>query len=406
MASPASIRLALVALALSCASASPAERPSAGVDVSSPDRRVGPPAPPVVELVESVPVETTLDHAQIPDTHAVWLEMIAGAHTSLAFSHFYASSAPGTRLDEVVVAVETAAARGVDVELLVDASFAKTYPATLARLSQRRGIAVRTLDLESKTGGVQHAKYFVVDDREAWLGSANFDWRALTHIHEIGVRIRAPSVARALGQLHAQEWAWAGGAPLDAAPTLPASAAAIAPGPPRIELVASPEHHVPAGIAWDLPRLVALLDGARRTIHVQLLTYATVDREGRDFRVLDEALRRAQARGIRVDLVVSDWSLGEKKIGALRALAALPGLSVRVVRIPPFSGGSIPFARVAHAKYLVVDGERAWIGTSNWEGDYFLRSRNVGLVVDDRAFAAGLERVFADVGPYCRPLDE
>ena len=32
-----------------------------------------------VDLVESAPVETNLDHADIPDAYQVWPEMIAGA---------------------------------------------------------------------------------------------------------------------------------------------------------------------------------------------------------------------------------------------------------------------------------------------------------------------------------------
>ena len=67
----------------------------------------------------------------------------------------------------------------------------------------------------------------------------------------------------------------------------------------------------------------------------------------------------------------------------------------------------MPFARVAHAKYMVVDGARAWVGTSNWEGDYFTQSRNVGLVVEGDAFAAQLERVFHDAfaGSYAEVVD-
>jgi phosphatidylserine/phosphatidylglycerophosphate/cardiolipin synthase-like enzyme len=67
----------------------------------------------------------------------------------------------------------------------------------------------------------------------------------------------------------------------------------------------------------------------------------------------------------------------------------------------------VPFARVAHAKYLVVDGARAWVGTSNWEGDYFTKSRNVGIVVEGEAFAAQLDRVFEGgfSGPYAEVVD-
>ena len=55
----------------------------------------------------------------------------------------------------------------------------------------------------------------------------------------------------------------------------------------------------------------------------------------------------------------------------------------------------VDFARVVHAKYLVVDGDKSWVGTSNWSGDYFTQSRNVGLIVEGAPFGASLERFFA-----------
>ena len=64
--------------------------------------------------------------------------------------------------------------------------------------------------------------------------------------------------------------------------------------------------------------------------------------------------------------------------------------------IPPWSGGDIPFARVAHAKFMTVDRASAWVGTSNWEGDYFTRSRNVGVLVEGGKLPARLEGIFQD----------
>ena len=38
---------------------------------------------------------------------------------------------------------------------------------------------------------------------------------------------------------------------------------------------------------------------------------------------------------------------------------------------PIHAGYTHGYAPQMHSKYMVVDGKSAWIGTSNWEGDYF-----------------------------------
>ena len=50
-------------------------------------------APPAVELVETAPIETTLDHADIPEAADVWLQMIAGAQRTIDLAEFYVTSA-------------------------------------------------------------------------------------------------------------------------------------------------------------------------------------------------------------------------------------------------------------------------------------------------------------------------
>lgn len=58
----------------------------------------GAPAAPPIELVETVPIETTLDHTEIRDASDVWLEMIAAARTTIDLAEFYVSNAPHSRL--------------------------------------------------------------------------------------------------------------------------------------------------------------------------------------------------------------------------------------------------------------------------------------------------------------------
>ncbi|PIO71642.1 phospholipase D domain protein [Teladorsagia circumcincta] len=40
----------------------------------------------------------------------------------------------------------------------------------------------------------------------------------------------------------------------------------------------------------------------------------------------------------------------------------------------------IPFARVNHNKYMVTD-RAAYVGTSNWAGDYFISTAGVGVAM-------------------------
>ncbi len=353
-----------------------------------------------VELVESVPVETNLDHADIPDAYAVWPEMIGSATRTLDLAEFYVSDAPGSRLQPVIAAVEAAAHRGVTVRLLVDAGFSKQYPEILDRLGAEPGITLRRFDVHALMGGVLHAKYFIVDGRETYLGSQNFDWRSLAHIHEMGVRLRDPAATAVYAQVFSLDWDLAGGGhppasgPGDGlAPSFPETAAGALSS---VTPVASPRGFLPDPRTWELPRLVALIDGAKKSVHVQVLTYDTKSRDGSPFPDLDDALRRAAARGVEVSLLVSDWDKKKGLVDAVQRLVQVPGVKVRFIDVPAWSGGFVPFARVAHAKYMVVDGARAWVGTSNWEGDYFTRSRNVGLIVEGDAFAAQLDRVFYD----------
>lgn len=42
----------------------------------------------------------------------------------------------------------------------------------------------------------------------------------------------------------------------------------------------------------------------------------------------------------------------------------------------------IPFARVNHNKYMVTDNT-AYIGTSNWSGDYFINTAGIGFILED-----------------------
>ena len=86
-------------------------------------------------------------------------------------------------------------------------------------------------------------------------------------------------------------------------------------------------------------------------------------------------------------LVVSDWEADNPRIADLQSLAGTPNVEAKLSTVPEWSGGYIPFARVEHCKYMVVDSLWTWVGTSNWEPGYFHGTRNVAVSIKDRTIA-------------------
>ncbi|MFH0777816.1 MAG: phospholipase D-like domain-containing protein, partial [Candidatus Eisenbacteria bacterium] len=157
--------------------------------------------------------------------------------------------------------------------------------------------------------------------------------------------------------------------------------------------VYSPSGLIPDERLWDEPRLVSLIDGARSEVVVQLLSYSCLD-NNEYYDVLDAALRRAAARRVSVKLLVSDWSKSHPAVDCLKSLEVLPNIEVRLSTIPEWSGGFVPYSRVEHCKYMVVDGKACWIGTSNWARSYFHTCRNVGLIIAGKSISETLRQVF------------
>jgi len=371
---------------------------------------------PTLELVESVPLETeaVLDDPEIRQTLEVWLELVQGARKSIDLEFFYLRHEPGKALQPVVDALEAAAQRGVRVRVLVDSKFVKTYPELVGRWSQTQGFAVRPINMAKLAGGVQHAKMMVVDGERFFLGSQNFDWTALTHIRELGVSGHSLGLARAYSAAFEQDWSRAGGQAVESQSpdTSPLTVLAYG-GQVRVFPVFSP-----ADPAWSLgsseeKALVDLLRSARKSVSLQVMDYSPVI-QNYDvptaglgyYPTLDQELRAAAVRGVQVQLLVADWGAKSPHREHLLSLAQIPNVEVRVGTIPPWSGGQIPFTRVGHSKYLLVDGERGWIGTSNWKHSYFHTSRDAGLVFEGASLAERVARFFGRDwnGPYVKGI--
>jgi len=360
-----------------------------------------------VELVETVPLETSLGNPKLRHAADVWIELVRGATTSIDLEQFYLSTMPNEPLEPVLQALVEAAKRGVRVRLLLDARMHRTYPSPADSLGRVPGFNVRTIDIGKLSGGVQHAKYWIVDGATAYVGSQNLDWRSLEHIHELGVRIHDERIAARLQQVFDMDWAAAGlqatGADSSGVMAWPAATGRLGELPVRIVQAAgdtveawpswNPARFSPDSTLWDRDAVVRAIDGAHTEIVSQSLDYDVTDR-GISDGAIDGALRRAAARGVRVELLISDWQAGPDRMRALDSLSAVPGVQARLSSVPEWSRGYIPFARVEHCKYMVVDTTVAWVGTSNWDRSYFWNTRNFAVTLWNRPLAAQARAIF------------
>ena len=356
---------------------------------------------PDIEIVESTPVGTSLDNPDVRNTHEVWLEMIGRAERTLDIEQFYISNEPGKLLEDVLAAIYAAADRNVKVRIIVDARMYKTYPASVDSLVRYRNIETRRIDFGAIAGGVQHAKYFIVDGKDVFVGSQNFDWRALEHIHELGLRINNKEIAAAYADAFNldRQLSSATAKSMDPAyftkhyktpihiSTGPGDSAEVVP-------TFSPIGFIPDSALWDERAIVKLINSAQQTLALQFLSYSTLERGGGSYVAIDDAIRNAAKRGVKVRMIVSDWEKGSPAVRALKDLSSVPNIEVAFTSIPESSGGYIPFARVEHCKYIVADNTRFWLGSSNCEKSYYYSTRNLGAVCNSPSLAGTLARIF------------
>ena len=378
---------------------------------------------PEFQIVESVPEGTSYGEPGVPRTESVWLDMIRGAKQSIDIAAFYISDKPGSALSRVLDALTQRAAAGVKVHILVDQTYLKTNPDDVARLRKAPGIEVRVLPVATLTGGVLHAKYMVVDDESVFVGSQNWDWRALEQIHEVGAYIRNPRFARTFAAAFDFDWQIA------EHPDLPkaAVAAAVAPwftpataedtvlldlksGEPLVAFPAfSPPSLMPGWVTSEEPALVRLIEDSQHELRIQVMDFSAIREYGPKgwWTELDGALRDAAARGVKVHIIVADWALREPMQAYLKSLAVLPNITVKFSHLPEAPEGFIPYARVEHAKYAVADDHSVYIGTGNWEWSYFHTTVDASVFVQGAGPAKTLTDIFERDwnGPYVTMLD-
>lgn len=350
-----------------------------------------------IEVVQTSPIETSLQVPGIRPTLEVWVEMIDAAKETLDIEEFYINGLKRKALIQVIDAIKRAAARGVRVRIIVDSFFYGKYPQDPQTLKGIKNIEVRVINYSKVgRGGVQHAKFFIVDGETLFVGSANFDDLALEHIHEIGLKIKNAYYSDQLGQVFQMDWIRAtlmeGSATLPPAPTKKKSGQPI----PGIQLLGSPPQDLPPGMNSTVGELIKMIDRVppKSRIRLQVYEYSTQTYKGSgNWKDLDRALRRAAAHGITIQIMTDHFTMKSGKLD-FKSLSQIPEFQIKNVTIPEWSGGHLDFARLIHSKYLTIGDDQFWLGTENWRDSYFLDTRNVGISGSSAEVAGILNQSF------------
>lgn len=365
-------------------------------------------------VVESVAAYTNLGHSNIRETHDVWRERFENAEELIQIGAFYIAKEEGSIFNELMDIVYDKGREGVEVQILVDYRFNRNSHELLKGINENENVEVRWINYSEILGGVMHAKYFIVDSKYFYLGSANFDWRALEHIREIGLAGNTSHLVEGLQKLFEIDWTLAND--VSSGELKPAREWNIKQKLVGDELtyndvieeeafehssviVASPPCLTPSEFMTSEEALIRLINSAKRELFIDLYGYQPFSRHAREgqnpyWDNLDRALRRAASRGVNVMMMLPHWAVGSPSIDYLKSLHLIPNITVKIITFDQAPGGHIPFARVSHSKLMIVDRSYAWMGTTNWGMSYFRNGRNIDIVTSDNKIISDFRQFF------------
>uniref|UniRef100_A0A1A9W471 PLD phosphodiesterase domain-containing protein n=1 Tax=Glossina brevipalpis TaxID=37001 RepID=A0A1A9W471_9MUSC len=366
-----------------------------------------------LQLVESIPdgLNYTEGSPKFLSTYNAWEMLINHTKESLTIGSFYwtmlgvdvvnhSSAILGEKIYEAIKA------KGLKDNIII--RIAQNEPTAMSNNSdteilQQIGAAeVRSVNFTRLLGGgVLHTKLWIVDNKHFYIGSANMDWRSLTQVKELGILgINCKVLAGDFMKIFNEYWylgnqtvkipkKWPKeystkfnfGNPIILSNNSTNLHAVISSSPPQLSS---------EGRVNDLDSILKTINEAKHFVYVAVMDYYPLimyDGNMRYWPLIDDALRKAAIENkVIIKLLISWWRYSRKSedyfLKSLTDLTkSLKGVDIQVRRfIVPINKDQlkIPYSRVNHNKYMLTDNA-AYIGTSNWCGDYFTDTAGIGL---------------------------
>ena len=306
------------------------------------------------EAVAAAPAVASFFATPSPAGQQPVIDAIAGAQSSIRMMMFHLTTT------DVVDALVAAAKRGVDVQLILDAGNLESHtPASIRNALTDAGVQITA---SSPAFQITHVKSLVIDGTTALIMSMNLtnkfaetrDYAIVTH--DAGVIAEFTSVFEAdldnakngtgnTPDLHDEHLAWS-----------PVNSEA---------------------------RLTAFIDAAEKDL--------VLTTENLGDKAIMDALARAAGRGVTVRIITPLCDQNVNPLLDLPYLGTLSKAGVASHAMPAPASASQPYM---HAKMMIADGARAYVGSINLSTNSTQRARELGIFFSDKAAIAAIAQDF------------
>ncbi|MCI0474950.1 MAG: phospholipase D-like domain-containing protein [Anaerolineales bacterium] len=250
---------------------------------------------------------------------------------------------------EIIDALKAARGRGVDVRVMLEPSPFGGGAGNRPALNDLQAAQINVKN-SNPAYRLTHEKAIVVDERVALIATFNQTRAAFTANREYGIVDARPDDVAEIVSVFEADWK------------------RVAPTLANPNLVWSPIN--------ARARLTALIDGAQQSLDIQT--------EEMQDRAIEDRLIAAAQRGVTVRVVMSPALSGVDANAPGQERIANGGVQVRLVKTP-----------YIHAKLIVADGARAFVGSQNLSTASLDSNRELGILIFDPAIIRVWAETFA-----------
>lgn len=368
-----------------------------------------------LSFVETLPIgmNYTNNTVFLDNTYDSWIKLISLARERIEIASFYWTM----RREDVYP--DDSAKQGEEVfHLLLQAGrdrnillkITQNVPSQIRPnidtevLTKKANAKVKSLNFAGLLGGgVLHSKLWLVDRTHLYIGSANMDWRSLSQVKELGLMaLNCSCLANDFAKIFDVYWTIGNDGKIPSVWPDYLNTRINLKNPMNFTFMnnkyktfvaSSPPSFSPKGRTNDVDAILYCIEKAEKFIYISVMDYFPLTiytAKIKYWPIIDDALRTAAIeRKVHIRLLISSWKhMMESEVFFLKSLMELTdsyaGVKIEVRKFivptnPDFD--RIPYSRVNHNKYMVTD-VTAYIGTSNWSGDYFINTAGIGTVFE------------------------